>query len=107
MIPAGFEYHRPADIASALSILQTHGDEARVIAGGHSLIPLMKLRMAEVEHLIDLQDIGELGGLSVDAGVATIGAMVTQNELIERTFATDASGRAWGLRESLFFCGKG
>ena len=57
MIPSGFEYHRPGDIASAIGILQQHGDEARVIAGGHSLIPMMKLRMADLGHLIDLQDV--------------------------------------------------
>ena len=67
MIPAGFEYHRPGDIASAIGILQEHGDEARVIAGGHSLIPMMKLRMAEMGHLIDLQAIDELKGIEIDA----------------------------------------
>ncbi|MCH2069138.1 MAG: xanthine dehydrogenase family protein subunit M [Shimia sp.] len=82
MIPAGFEYHRPSDIASAVSILQEHGDEARVIAGGHSLIPMMKLRMADMGHLIDLQDIDALKGISLMGDTVTIGAMVTQHELI-------------------------
>lgn len=82
MIPAGFEYHRPADVASALGILQEHGDEARVVAGGHSLIPMMKLRMADPGHLIDLQDIGELKGIELGGDMLTIGAMVTQHELI-------------------------
>ena len=50
MIPAAFEYHRPTDIAGALSVLAEHGDDARVLAGGHSLIPMMKLRMADVPH---------------------------------------------------------
>lgn len=83
MIPAAFEYHRPADIASAISLLNELGDDARAIAGGHSLLPMMKLRMASVEHLIDLQDIQELRGISVENGHVTIGAMTTQNELIE------------------------
>ncbi len=82
MIPAGFEYHRPGDIASAIGILQEHGDEARVIAGGHSLIPMMKLRMAEMGHLVDLQAIDELKGVEVGADTVTLGAMVTQHELI-------------------------
>jgi carbon-monoxide dehydrogenase medium subunit len=82
MIPSGFEYHRPGDIASAIGILQEHGDEARVIAGGHSLIPMMKLRMAALSHLVDLQGIADLKGIDVGADTVTIGAMVTQNELI-------------------------
>ena len=83
MITSAFQYHRPADIASALALLQTHGDEARVIAGGHSLIPMMKLRMAELDHLIDLQDIAEMRGVENGDGAVTLGAMVTQSELID------------------------
>ena len=82
MIPGAFEYHRPKDLAGALGVLTEHGDEARVIAGGHSLIPMMKLRMAQVDHLVDLQDIAELRGITVSGGQVTIGAMVTQAELI-------------------------
>jgi carbon-monoxide dehydrogenase medium subunit len=82
MIPGAFEYHRPRDLASALGVLTEHGDEARVIAGGHSLIPMMKLRMAAVGHLVDLQDIAELKGIRVAGGRIEIGAMATQAELI-------------------------
>ncbi|SEM79801.1 carbon monoxide dehydrogenase, medium subunit [Roseovarius tolerans] len=82
MIPAGFEYHRPTDIASAIGILQQHGDEARVIAGGHSLIPMMKLRMADLAHLVDLQAIDDLRGIEIAGGEVRIGAMVTQHEMI-------------------------
>lgn len=82
MIPAGFEYHRPADIEQALALLDTHGDEARVIAGGHSLIPMMKLRMAEMGHLVDLQSIEALKGISVSDSHVEIGAMTTQHEVI-------------------------
>jgi carbon-monoxide dehydrogenase medium subunit len=82
MIPARFEYHRPADVASALALLGEHGDEARVLAGGHSLIPMMKLRMAAVSHLIDLQDIADLSGIRIEGGRVTIGAMTTQHDLI-------------------------
>jgi len=82
MIPAMFEYHRPTDVKSAVSLLHEHGDEARVLAGGHSLIPMMKLRMAAVEHLIDIQDIQELREIKVSGDSIQIGAMVTQHELI-------------------------
>lgn len=82
MIPAAFEYHRPSDIAGALSVLEKHGDDARVLAGGHSLIPMMKLRMADVPHLIDLQDIVDLKGITIEGGTITIGAMTTQHQLI-------------------------
>ena len=61
MIPARFDYHRPDSVAAVIGLLQAHGDEARVVAGGHSLIPMMKLRMADVPHLIDIQ------GLSICA----------------------------------------
>ena len=82
MIPAAFDYHRPQGIEDAVAILQAHGDDARVIAGGHSLIPMMKLRMAEVPNLVDLQDIESLKGITVQNGRVSIGAMVTQHELI-------------------------
>ena len=83
MIPGSFEYHRPASLAEATGLLGQLGDEARVLAGGHSLIPMMKLRMAAPEHLIDLQDVAELRGISVNGGEAVIGAMVTQHDLID------------------------
>ena len=82
MIPAAFEYYRPTNMAGVIALLQEHGDDARVIAGGHSLIPMMKLRMAEVPHLIDLQDIDGLEGISVADGVVQIGAMTTQHDII-------------------------
>ncbi|MAS04101.1 MAG: carbon monoxide dehydrogenase [Ahrensia sp.] len=82
MIPGTFDYHRPESVADAVALLAKHGDEARAIAGGHSLIPMMKLRMAEVAHLVDLQAIGDLKGIAIDGGTVTIGAMTTQHELI-------------------------
>ncbi|MCZ8152014.1 MAG: xanthine dehydrogenase family protein subunit M [Rhodobacteraceae bacterium] len=82
MIPPAFEYHRPTDLASAVGLLAQLGDEARVIAGGHSLIPMMKLRMAEPAHLVDLQSVGELKGITVAGDHVQIGAMVTQSDLI-------------------------
>jgi len=69
-------------VAEAAGLLAQLGDEARVLAGGHSLIPMMKLRMADLSHLVDLQDIAEMKGISVGEDTVTLGAMVTQNELI-------------------------
>ncbi|MBY6004165.1 xanthine dehydrogenase family protein subunit M [Salipiger bermudensis] len=83
MIPAPFEYYRPREMAAVLALLAEHGDEARVMAGGHSLIPMMKLRMAEVPHLIDLQDVEGLSGITVSGGEIRLGAMVTQAEIID------------------------
>lgn len=83
MIPAAFEYHRPQDMAGVLAVLEEHGDEARVMAGGHSLIPMMKLRMADVPHLIDLQDVGGLSNIDIGNDSIRIGAMVTQTAIID------------------------
>lgn len=83
MIPAAFDYHRPKDIAGVLALLAEHGDTARVMAGGHSLIPMMKLRMTDVQHLIDLQDVGGLSGIEIGSTSIRIGALVTQAELID------------------------
>lgn len=82
MIPAAFEYHRPKDMAGVLAVLEEHGDDARVMAGGHSLIPMMKLRMADVPHLIDLQDVGGLSDIDVQSDTIRIGALVTQHDII-------------------------
>jgi len=83
MIPAAFEYYRPKDMASVLSILEEHGDDARVMAGGHSLIPMMKLRMADVPHLIDLQDVGGMSAIDIAGDSIRIGALVTQADIID------------------------
>ena len=82
MIPGAFTYHRPSSVAEAVAILVSHGDEARPLSGGHSLIPMMKLRMAAPEHLVDLGGIADLKGISDDGGTITIRAMTTQHELI-------------------------
>lgn len=81
MIPGSFVYHRPKTLSEAGALLTEHGDEARVLAGGHSLIPMMKLRMATPEHIIDIGAIAELKGITRDNKLVTIGAMTTQAEL--------------------------
>ncbi|MEO1470136.1 MAG: xanthine dehydrogenase family protein subunit M [Pseudomonadota bacterium] len=91
MIPAAFEYHRPKDLGGVVALLAEHGDEARVIAGGHSLIPMMKLRMASLEHLVDLQDIPGLGGIEIAGGTVRIGAMTTQAEIADHAGLAEAA----------------
>jgi carbon-monoxide dehydrogenase medium subunit len=83
MIPASFEYHRPRSLDEAIALLARHGDEARVVAGGHSLIPMMKLRLATPGHLVDLQDLAELRNIRHEGNALVIGAMTTQRELIQ------------------------
>jgi carbon-monoxide dehydrogenase medium subunit len=82
MIPGQFNYHRPATLADAVKLLSTLGDEARPLAGGHSLVPMMKLRLATPEHLIDLHGIAGLKGIRRDGDNIVIGAMTTQHELL-------------------------
>jgi carbon-monoxide dehydrogenase medium subunit len=82
MIPGQFNYHRPATLADAVNLLSTLGDEARPLAGGHSLVPMMKLRLATPEHLVDLHDIAGLKGIRRDGDKIVIGAMTTQHELL-------------------------
>ena len=82
MIPAPFEYHRPDSVDAAVRLMSSLGEGARVVAGGHSLVPMMKMRMTDIAHLVDLQAIGALKGISVDGASVRIGAMTTQHELI-------------------------
>lgn len=82
MIPGPFSYHRPATLAEAVKLLSTLGDEARPLAGGHSLVPMMKLRLATPEHLVDLHGIGALKGIRRNGSTIVIGAMTTQHELL-------------------------
>lgn len=82
MIPGKFDYHRPKSIGEAVALLGDLGEEARPLAGGHSLIPMMKLRLSAPEHLIDLGAIAVLSGIRRDGQTIVIGAMTTQAELI-------------------------
>ena len=82
LIPGTFEYHRPADVSEAIGLLSRLDADARVIAGGHSLIPMMKLRLATPSHLIDLAAIAELKGVRMEDGDIVIGATTTQHEII-------------------------
>ena len=82
MIPPAFDYHAPRTIAEAISLLSSLGDDAKLLAGGHSLLPMMKLRFAQPGVLIDINRIPELRGISENGGLIRIGAMTTENELI-------------------------
>jgi aerobic carbon-monoxide dehydrogenase medium subunit len=82
LIPGSFEYHRPANLTEAVALLGQLDSDARVIAGGHSLIPMMKLRLAMPSHLVDLAGVAELKGVRLDGGEIVIGAMTTQHEII-------------------------
>lgn len=82
MIPGSFDYHAPTSLADALTLLGQYGEDGKVLAGGHSLLPMMKLRFAEPEHLIDLNLIDELKGIRESSGMVHIGAMTSENEVI-------------------------
>ena len=97
MIPGSFAYHRPTSVKEAVGLLAQWGDDGRVLAGGHSLIPMMKLRLAMPAHLVDLAGITELKGIRVEGNDVVIGAMVTQHELVGSELL---SGKVPLLRET-------
>jgi aerobic carbon-monoxide dehydrogenase medium subunit len=82
MIPGPFAYHRPSSVREAVGLLAELGEDARAIAGGHSLIPMMKLRLATPAHLVDLGGLSDLKGIRAEGGDIVIGATTTQHELI-------------------------
>jgi carbon-monoxide dehydrogenase medium subunit len=82
VIPPAFEYHAPKSVGEAIALLGSLGSEARLLAGGHSLLPMMKLRFAQPAHLIDLNRIAELRGICEDGHEVIIGAMTVENDLI-------------------------
>jgi len=82
MIPPTFDYHAPRSIDDAVKLLGSLGSEAKLLAGGHSLLPMMKLRFADPKHLIDLGKIAALKGIAQVANEIHIGAMTTENDLL-------------------------
>jgi carbon-monoxide dehydrogenase medium subunit len=81
MIPAAFDYHRPDTLDEALKLLKQHGDEAKVLSGGMSLLPMLKLRLASFAHLVDINRIPGLDYIKEEKGMLRIGAMTRQAAL--------------------------
>ena len=84
MIPASFDYHAPASLADAIALLQRHGDQAKVLSGGQSLLPLLKLRIGTAEHLVDIGRIPGLEYIKEDGGFLKIGGR-TRESMLERS----------------------
>ena len=80
--PAPFEYERATSVDHAIALLERHGPEARLVAGGHSLLPMMKLRLARPEVLIDINELADLDYIRVDGGDIAIGAMTRHASLL-------------------------
>ncbi len=81
MIPAAFEYFAPQSVAEAIGLLEKHGDDAKLLAGGHSLLPIMKLRLAQPKVLVDIGRIHGLDGIKADGQKIAIGALVTHDAI--------------------------
>ena len=89
MIPAGFDYHAPRSVADAVKLLGSLGPDAKLLAGGHSLLPMMKLRFAQPSALIDLGKIADLRGIAQSGNEIRIGAMTTEHELLNSKLLAD------------------
>ncbi len=81
MIAASFEYDAPSTLEEAIALLKQHGDGAKILAGGHSLIPMMKLRFASPERVIDINGVPGLSYIKEDGGMVKIGAMTRESEV--------------------------
>jgi carbon-monoxide dehydrogenase medium subunit len=81
--PAPVDYVRATSVANAISLLQEHGEDARILAGGHSLLPMMRLRIARPEVLVDIQGIEELKQIKVEGNELVLGAMVTHAQVLD------------------------
>lgn len=91
-VPAAFDYHTATSVDEAIALLQQYGDDAKLLAGGHSLIPTMKLRLAQPAHLVDLGKISGLSYIREENGAVAVGAMTTyttimQSDVLARHFA--------------------
>ncbi len=89
MIPAAFEYHAPTSLGEATALLTRLGEDAKVLSGGQSLIPLMKLRLTSPSHVVDINGIPGLAGLRETDGTLRIGALTRESELEESTLVRE------------------
>ncbi len=89
MITAEFDYHAPRTVPEAINLLSSLGDDAKLLAGGHSLLPMMKLRFAMPSHLIDLGKIPTLRGITQVGNEIHIGAMTTEHDLLHSKLLAD------------------
>ena len=81
MIPPVFDYHAPESLSEALQLLQQYGDEAKILSGGHSLLPMMKLRLAQPEHIVDINALTDLAYIREDGGLIRIGGLTREVDL--------------------------
>jgi carbon-monoxide dehydrogenase medium subunit len=81
MFPAPFEYHRPESVQDVLALIRQFGDDAKLLSGGHSLLPMMKLRLVQPAHLIDIGRIDELRQITEQNGKVVIGAACTHDQI--------------------------
>src|SRR5262245_16639382 len=81
-VPAQFDYAKATSVDHALALLAEHGEEARVIAGGHSLLPMMKLRLAKPDALIDINGLTELSYIRIDGDVLALGALTRHADIL-------------------------
>ena len=98
-VPAAFDYHAAKSVDEAIALLEQYGDDAKLLAGGHSLIPIMKLRLAQPEHIIDLGKISGLSYIREEDGAIAVGAMTTysmieHSDLLSRHFPILREGTA-------------
>jgi aerobic carbon-monoxide dehydrogenase medium subunit len=90
MKPAAFDYHAPSTVDEAVGLLHDHADESKPLAGGQSLVPMLAMRLTRFEHLVDLNQVGELAGIERVDGAVRIGAMTRQRAAERDALVADA-----------------
>lgn len=85
MVPSKFAYHKPSTVKEAIELLTTHGDDSKILSGGHSLVPVLKLRLNDPEHIIDVAGVESMGGIRDNEKSITIGANATHGEIASNT----------------------